>query len=158
MSEVPVFCLANSVVRYCNQRDIPVSNLKLQKLVYYVEAFFLALNNESLFKDDFEAWVHGPVVPKLYDKYKGQLNIEHDVEGCFFKFSSTEEEDLFTGILGAYAEEETCALEARTHQEKPWQEVREGLDRHTHSDKTICRDTMAQYYLEMFHRLNEQKD
>ena len=43
-----------------------ISNLKLQKLVYYAQGFYLALHDEALFPEDIEAWTHGPVVPVLY--------------------------------------------------------------------------------------------
>ena len=45
-------------------------NLKLQKLVYYAQAWHLALRDVPLFEEDFEAWVHGPVIPALYQEYK----------------------------------------------------------------------------------------
>src|SRR5690606_17024633 len=47
-----------------------ISNLKLQKLVYYAQGFSLALLDEPLFEDEIEAWMHGPVVPALYREFK----------------------------------------------------------------------------------------
>ncbi|MGK8328482.1 Panacea domain-containing protein, partial [Pseudomonas aeruginosa] len=47
-----------------------VSNLKLQKLVYYAQGFHLAVYDEPLFTDSIEAWTHGPVVPNVYHHYK----------------------------------------------------------------------------------------
>lgn len=47
-----------------------LSNLKLQKLVYYAQGLYLALFGKDLFSDDVEAWQYGPVVPELYHLYK----------------------------------------------------------------------------------------
>src|SRR3990167_3308538 len=47
-----------------------ISNLKLQKLVYYAQGFFLAMHETPLFENDIEAWTHGPVVPELYRQFK----------------------------------------------------------------------------------------
>ena len=47
-----------------------ISNMKLQKLLYYAQGYFLAIANEPLFHERIYAWTHGPVVPKVYHKYK----------------------------------------------------------------------------------------
>ena len=47
-----------------------ITNMKLQKLMYYAQAWHLAVIGDELFSDDFQAWIHGPVIPALYDKYK----------------------------------------------------------------------------------------
>ena len=47
-----------------------ITNLKLQKLLYYAQGYFLAKKNTSLFEDDFLAWEHGPVIRKIYNKYR----------------------------------------------------------------------------------------
>ena len=47
-----------------------ISNLKLQKLLYYAQGFHLALNDSPLFAESIEAWTHGPVVPVVYQLYK----------------------------------------------------------------------------------------
>jgi len=47
-----------------------ISNLKLQKLVYYAQGLYMAVNGKPLFSDKIEAWTYGPVVPELYQHYK----------------------------------------------------------------------------------------
>ena len=47
-----------------------ISNLKLQKLVYYAQGLFMAVHGKRLFSDKIEAWAYGPVVPELYYHYK----------------------------------------------------------------------------------------
>ena len=50
----------------------PMSHLKLQKLLFYCQAYHLAYFKEPLFDEDFEAWVHGPVCRIIYDSLKGK--------------------------------------------------------------------------------------
>ena len=57
-----------------------ITNLKLQKLLYYAQGHYLAEQNTPLFNENFLAWEHGPVIRKIYDKYKtnGAKGIEYD--------------------------------------------------------------------------------
>ena len=48
--------------------------LKLQKLLYFAQGFSYAFYDKELFNDDFEAWVHGPVIPSIYHEYKKDLS------------------------------------------------------------------------------------
>ena len=47
-----------------------ISNLKLQKLLYYAQGFHLVIYGEPLFPETIEAWAHGPVVTSVYHQYK----------------------------------------------------------------------------------------
>jgi len=62
--------IANYFLRKGEEDDELISNLKLQKLVYYAQGLHLALFNTTLFKESIRAWNYGPVVPGLYNKYK----------------------------------------------------------------------------------------
>ena len=53
-----------------------LSNMKLQKLLYYAQGLHLVMNDVPLFKDRMEAWTYGPVVADLYHTYK-----EHGANG-----------------------------------------------------------------------------
>ncbi|MFM6174756.1 MAG: Panacea domain-containing protein [Sphaerospermopsis kisseleviana] len=64
------FEVAKYFIRLAHETGSFISNLKLQKLVYYAQAWHLALFEQPLFNEDFEAWIHGPVVPELYHYYK----------------------------------------------------------------------------------------
>ena len=73
-----------------------ISNLKLQKLVYYAQGFTLAVTGKPLFNEPIEAWQHGPVVPDLYHRYKdhGAYGIPAPTNVDFSKFSSEIKEIL----------------------------------------------------------------
>lgn len=99
-----------------------ISNLKLQKLLYYAQGCFLALNEgEKLFDDDIVAWRHGPVVEAVYHEFKvfGLSGIELDESFDLSKFPSDVElilEDVYI-IFGQYS---AWKLREMTHQETPW--------------------------------------
>ncbi|WP_236851740.1 Panacea domain-containing protein [Candidatus Sodalis pierantonius] len=99
-----------------------MSNLKLQKLVYYAQGFSLALLNRPLFNEEIEAWMHGPVVPELYRKYKDFKNQalplpENDID--FSKFSEDEKE-LLDEVYRVYGQYSAWKLRDMTHSEPPW--------------------------------------
>lgn len=112
---------------------------KLQKLLYYAYAWYLTLQNESseeldnkLFDEEFEAWVHGPVVYSIYDKYrhKGYNEIEK-FEGQLPQFDE-DTLDILEQVWDEYGHFNGNELESITHQESPWINARKGygpLDR-----------------------------
>ena len=69
--------IARYVIYYCHQNSYSISNLKLQKLLYFIQAYFLIEKDEECFTDDIEAWDFGPVIPNVYHEYKmyGSTNI-----------------------------------------------------------------------------------
>lgn len=62
--------IADYFIAVSNSTHDLITNLRLQKLVYYAQAWHLAIYQEPLFSEDFQAWVHGPVIPQLYTQYK----------------------------------------------------------------------------------------
>ncbi len=62
--------VARYIVNKCIDDDYPVSNLQLQKILYFIQRYYLQ-NNNQLFDDDFEAWQFGPVIPTVYYKFCG---------------------------------------------------------------------------------------
>ncbi len=98
-----------------------ISNLKLQKLVYYAQGLHLACFDRPLFQEDIQAWAHGPVIPELYYKYReyssGSLpmNMEIDLE----KFDDVTKEFLNDAysIFGQYS---AWKLREMAHNEAPW--------------------------------------
>ena len=65
-----VLLMAKYIIKYCNKSNLPISNLKLQKLLYFIQAAFLVEKGHACFPDEIEAWDFGPVVPAVYYKYK----------------------------------------------------------------------------------------
>ena len=96
-----------------------LTNLKLQKLLYYQQGYHLAAFGTPLFSENIEAWMYGPVVPVVYDifsEYGSSALPIVDVEIAL----DEEEEILFNQVYDAYREFSAIGLMNRTHTEKPW--------------------------------------
>lgn len=97
-----------------------ITNLKLQKLLYYAQGYFLAKKDTPLFEEDFLAWEHGPVIRKIYDKYKsnGANGINYDSD---FKINIDEEtERILEEVYNEYGQYTAWKLRNMTHEERPW--------------------------------------
>lgn len=98
-----------------------ISNLKLQKLVYYAQGFSLVLLGYPLFKEKIEAWMHGPVIPELYRKYKdfknGALPMPESIDSDKY---SEDEKDLLDEVWSVYGQFSAWKLRNMTHEEPPW--------------------------------------
>lgn len=70
MSQLSALDVANYVVNLCIEENKPVSNLQLQKILYYIQRFFLFSNN-PIFDDDFIAMDFGPAILEVYNQYCG---------------------------------------------------------------------------------------
>jgi uncharacterized phage-associated protein len=125
----------------------PVTNKKLQKLVYYAQAWSLVLNNERLFSEKIEAWVHGPAIPSLYKKFKefGSEPIILD-PACIEVDISKKQEKLLNNIWQVYGKYDANYLELLSHSELPWQEARGETPAFQSSSKTINLTTVKDYY------------
>ena len=66
-----VFDVADFFIQIANQsEDDQMTNLKLNKLLYYAQGVYLARTGRPLFDENIEAWTFGPVIPNIYRKYK----------------------------------------------------------------------------------------
>lgn len=101
-----------------------ISNLKLQKLVYYAQGFSLAMTGAPLFGEDFEAWQHGPVIPRLYQKYKenGAFGIRPPEAFDDSKFTAAQK-DVLDQVYEAYGQFSAWKLRNMTHEESPWRDT-----------------------------------
>lgn len=100
-----------------------ISNLKLQKLLYYAQGLYLGTYGTPLFQDDLVAWKHGPVVESVYDEYKsnhanGITTYEPPCENF-----TNEEDEVLAFTLDNFGQYTAWKLRDMTHQEKPWMET-----------------------------------
>lgn len=114
-----------------------LTNLKLQKLLYYQQGFHLAFFGTPLFAEDVEAWMYGPVVYDEYSAYGSSALPEVKVPVSL----SEDEEELFNEVYDAYREFSAIGLMNRTHSERPW------LDAVPHDRGTvITQESMMSYF------------
>lgn len=104
--------------------DSDLSNLKLQKLVWYCYGFYGALTGKKLFEDDIMAWEHGPVVPALYHELKvfGRNPVELDIETGFDNKFDAEQLDIIDEVADVFGKYSAWKLRNMTHEEAPWLE------------------------------------
>ncbi|MCM1517469.1 MAG: DUF4065 domain-containing protein [Pseudoflavonifractor sp.] len=120
--------IANELLRLAEREDEGdlMSNLKLQKMLYYQQGFHLAYFGTPLFDEEIEAWMYGPVVPEVYDAYDhyGRNGIESDPD----KEMDFEPEEwrLFLKVFDIYGQYSAIGLMNMTHQEPTWMNVRKG--------------------------------
>lgn len=121
-----------------------ITQLKVQKLVYYTEAWHLAYFDRPILSDEFQAWAHGPVVRSLYLKYKNFSWDGLPVEKGALPSQITQE--LLEAVYESYGQFSAKKLEAMTHSERPWLEARNGLPPEAKSDTVISKLTMRNFY------------
>lgn len=132
-----------------------ITHLKLQKLIYYSQAWALVLNGKPLFEEDFEAWTHGPVIPEVYEQYKDfGFNA---LPACDCKNEVTKQQEyVLLEVKRVYGEKSAKYLEDLTHHEAPWIHARGNLPLEARCNNIISKDAMHAFYSELLNR-NEQK-
>ena len=99
-----------------------MSNMKLQKMLYYQQGYHLALFDEPLFEDDFEAWMYGPAVPIVYEYYEMNGNNGIQPQKTAIKLTN-KEEALFYEVYRIYRIYSAIGLMNLSQSEKPWKSV-----------------------------------
>lgn len=99
-----------------------ITNLKLQKLLYYAQGFHLALLGKPLFDDRIEAWRYGPVCPSVYVKFKihGSSPLPYNSEIDFSELFSNKQMDLLDEIYDVFGQYSAWKLRDMTHEEPTW--------------------------------------
>jgi uncharacterized phage-associated protein len=129
-----------------------LNHLKLQKLMYYAQAWHLAFYGNPLFAGKFQAWIHGPVLRELYDRFSGTKTLYSEItEGDIrpdFDMGAVSNSDAahIDSILETYAGLTGSQLEEMTHHEDPWLRARGGLRPSQRCEAEIDEGLMARYY------------
>lgn len=133
------------VVDYILFKIKSTTAMKLQKLVYYCQAWSLVWDEKSLFKENIEAWVNGPVVRKLYNWHKGLFEISNCPKGDKSKLSS-EQKETIDAVLDYYGNKSPQWLSDLTHIEDPWRNARNGIIEGKRGSIVITLASMEEYY------------
>lgn len=128
-----------------------MTNLKLQKLCYYAQAWHLAIYQTPLVDTYFEAWVHGPVSPVLYQQYKKWRWF--NIPRYYGQVSLTNTEVAYLEkvyqLYGKYSGEQ---LEGLSHKEDPWKNARAGRSSRQYCMEDITHSDMENYYKRKLNR------
>ncbi|KJU85358.1 phage-associated protein [Candidatus Magnetobacterium bavaricum] len=138
---VSVFDIASYILNKCGK----MTAVKLQKLVYYCQAWSLVWDEEPLFHEKIEAWANGPVVRELYNKHRGSFEVSPVSYGDTLCLSEKQKETV-DSVLEYYGNKSSQWLSDLTHKEDPWKNARKGLTPSTRGSRAITHASMMEYY------------
>lgn len=135
--------IAQYIIDYCSNTNKIISNLKLQKVLYFVQAEFLVDTGHPCFYEDIEAWDFGPVVPEVYFKFRiyGSATIP-PIKPVHFKISDADRIRI-NSIVSACSEYTASQLVEITHNQTPWRKAyKKGRN------SIISNDSIQKYFTE----------
>lgn len=118
--------IAAYVINKARELGYPVSNLKLQKILYYLQGGFTAKYNRPLFNEDIEAWQLGPVVPSIYFNYRSYAAANIPVQEIVVPKLTEEEFSFVDDIINRVVQLTPSELVTATHEEDPWKRTTQG--------------------------------
>lgn len=133
------------VASYILEKMGIMTTMKLQKLVYYSQAWSLVWDEKRLFEEDVEAWANGPVVRDLFNYHRGMYEISSIPIGNP-RLLNQEQQDTVDAVLEYYGHRSAQWLIELTHIEDPWIQARKGLPKLERGNRVISLDAMADYY------------
>ena len=136
---------AFDVAAYILERKGEITTLKLQKLVYFAQAWSLSLDEKPLFNEKIEAWPNGPVIKDLFDYHRGRHYISSIADGDSEKLDEDQRATIDM-LLENYGEKPAYWLERLSHSDPAWIEARGGLSPTEKGDTEITIDSMVRYY------------
>lgn len=136
---------AFDVAAYILGRAGSMTAMKLQKLVYYTQAWSLVWDEAPLFDERIEAWANGPVVPDLYDWHRGSYLLSTCTRGHADDLNP-EQRETVDAVLEHYGNKSSQWLSDLTHAEEPWKDARVGLAPGERGNCEITHASMMEYY------------
>lgn len=119
--------------------------MKLQKLVYYSQAWHIAWSGNVLFPERIEAWADGPVSPDLFTKHKGLFRVSR-IEGGRSEALTDDERDSIGRVLEFYGKQSSQWLSDLTHKEEPWIKARGNIP-----DRALCKNEITPQMMETYY-------
>ncbi len=135
----------HDVAAYIISKLRSVDSMKLQKLLYYSQAWSLVWDGRALFGSRIEAWANGPVVRDVFKTYQGQYKISAALQGDKAALKPVEQETV-NAVLDFYGKRDGFFLSELTHRERPWMDARRGIAPGEKSDNEITHAAMRDYY------------
>lgn len=140
--------IAKYFIYLANSEHKPITNKKLQKLLYYAQAWSVSALKKPLFTEKVEAWIHGPAIPEIYSEYKefGGNPIVRDIVDSEVETIQGKDKELLNEVWSVYGRFDGDYLEALTHSETPWLQARQGLEANASSTNEITPESMREFY------------
>jgi uncharacterized phage-associated protein len=137
-----------NVAKYILEQRGSMTTMKLQKLLYYCQAWHLVRGDAPLFTDEIQAWAAGPVVRSVFAMHRGRYTVGPADLGDSADSSqlSDDEKKTILKVLDRYGHMTAAQLSDLSHSERPWIEARSGLGPTDRGEATISPSVMADYY------------
>jgi uncharacterized phage-associated protein len=145
----------HDVATYILKRTGRITAMKLEKLVYYSQAWSLVWDDKPLFAARIEAWANGPVVPALFQKHQGIYEVrtwDGHASGL-----TREQRETVNGVLAFYGDKSSQWLSDLTHREGPWLQARAGLGANERGSREITHASMVEYYSGLYNQHAEEQ-
>ena len=133
------------VAAYVLHQHGPMTTWKLQKLVYYCQAWSLVWDEDVIFPEEIEAWANGPVVRELYNAHKGRYRVSRIRHGDPDVLIDDQRETADI-VLSFYGDKSSQWLSDLTHMEDPWREARRGVPDGVRGNNVIPKEHLAEFY------------
>lgn len=149
-----VLDICRYVINYSNRKDYGISNLKLQKILYFIQAYFLTYtrSHDPCFYEKIEAWDFGPVVPEAYHEYKQfgggdipSIRSYTDFDNARIPMDETiikrSDRNLINQVVDRFADYTATDLVMITHNQTPWKHAYE-----YHKNNEISNESIRRYF------------
>lgn len=150
-NQINVYSLAYYIINSGEYADL--NPLKLQKLLYYIQSWHIVFSGHKLFENDFEAWIHGPVIREVFGHFRSKnilmydpIPENHSRDYDLNKYLNNEQIEIIEDVLEEYGDKTPYHLECLTHAEKPWIEARKDCAVTDSCNNIINNETIRAYY------------
>jgi uncharacterized phage-associated protein len=133
------------VAKYILQKQGAMTTMKLQKLVYYCQAWSVVWDQKPIFSEKIQAWASGPVVRELYENHKGQYQISSLSKGKVENIKPKEKATI-DAILETYGDKSAQWLSDLSHMEAPWNLARKEYAPGESCENEITLSSLEEYY------------
>lgn len=149
MNKLTASEIADFFLDFAKEHGDYLSHLKIQKLVFYADAWYMVNNDgEPLIEDEFEAWVHGPVVRSLYSRFRN-FGWQPILETVKKPDLTAQQENHLIEVYDVFGSLSAYELEQMTHNEKPWLSARGNLSPDESCNTIIDKSIMYSFYKEV---------
>ena len=128
------------------QQGGSMTTMKLQKLVYYSQAWNLVWDGVPLYSSPIQAWANGPVVPELYNRHRGRFTVSATEPLGDSSALAQSEKETIDAVLSASSHLSGQQLSDITHGERPWIEARAGIPEGAASQAVVNPEVMQDYF------------
>ena len=127
----------------------PLSHLRLQKLMYYVQGWSLAIRNAPMFPDKIEAWAHGPVVAKLFLTFTDYKSDTIPSEIFWYSGGLRKgDRKCIEAVWDVYKKYSATSLREMTHRETPWEQARGKAKSAERCSTEITNTSMKRFFID----------